>query len=393
MTAPLYRETRQWLAANQRWTCPDQAHHGLWFERFYDGFNAGDWSIQQPSQDGALDVKRNWIDSVSGEVGDASALDAAANRRVDLIAARGGDFRCLRTDWHLVTGLGLPHPIENGFAWHPTLGVPYLAGAAVKGLVRAYLEAWQDPIDRTKIARWLGTESKDDVPERAGDLVFFDALPISQPKLGCDVMTPHMDKWYELGGETPLAPKVTPGDWHSPVPVPFLVVEAATLLFGIAPRRRADAAEDQAKADLAECLDSLAQALDWLGAGAKTAAGYGHMRPDDDGEQQLREALEQRREEKRSAQDRARMSPAEREVQEYLDGRRDNHIGALIEALESSRFKDAETIRTAAEKARHLLQQAGTWMPDFSGTNKTKIKHRDRSLKIRDIIEWLQSGD
>jgi CRISPR-associated protein Cmr6 len=37
--------------------------------------------------------------------------------------------------------------VENGFLWHPTLGVPYLPGAAVKGLVRAYVEHWDDRLD------------------------------------------------------------------------------------------------------------------------------------------------------------------------------------------------------------------------------------------------------
>ena len=36
----------------------------------------------------------------------------------------------------LVTGMGNPHPLESGFTWHPTLGMPYLPGSAV-GLVRA----------------------------------------------------------------------------------------------------------------------------------------------------------------------------------------------------------------------------------------------------------------
>lgn len=385
MNAPLYREARSWLATNAR---PPLAHYGLWFERFYGGFAAEDWSVPKPSKDGGIDVKRNWIDGVSGQVGDRNALDSAAHRLVELIATRGGDFRCLRTDWHFVTGLGLPHPIENGFAWHPTLGVPYLSGAAVKGLLRAYLEAWQDPVDRDKIGRWFGTETKGDVPERAGDLVFFDALPIAPPRIGCDLMTPHMDKWYELGGQTPLDPSVTPGDWHSPVPVPFLVVEDATLLFGIAPRRRAEEAkQEQAAAGLGEAVNTLVEALDWLGAGAKTAAGYGHMQPDTGSETRLREALAERRQQQAMAKTLREMAPAERDVHEYLEKHPGNAAVTLLQAIESSTFTDPETIRLAAKKAQAAMQEDGTWMPDFSGTNRTRLKHRDRSRKLRDIIE------
>jgi CRISPR-associated protein Cmr6 len=42
--------------------------------------------------------------------------------------------------------LGNPHPVEKGFLWHPTLGTPSLPGSGVKGLVRAWVEAWM-PFD------------------------------------------------------------------------------------------------------------------------------------------------------------------------------------------------------------------------------------------------------
>jgi CRISPR-associated protein Cmr6 len=387
MNAPLYSEARDWLSGNGAYACPARAHHGLWFERFYAGFSQQDWSVPKPSKDGGDEVKRNWVQSVSGAVGDAKALDNAADRLVDLIAARHGDFRCLHTDWHFVTGLGLPHPIENGFAWHPTLAVPYLGGAAVKGLLRAYLEAWEDPVDLEKLKRWFGTAKKSDVPERAGDLVFFDALPIKPPRLGCDVMTPHMGKWYELGGDNPLDPKVTPADWHSPVPVPFPVVEDATLLFGIAPRRYADAEQNQATADLAAAMDGLVQALDWLGAGAKTAAGYGHMQPDNGSDTRLREALAERRSKRAAAKTLEQMGPSERKVQQHLEKHPGNPAVELLRAIESGVFTDPETVRVAARKAQAAMQADGTWMPDFSGANKTRLKHRDRSRKIRDFLE------
>lgn len=387
MNAPLYREARDWLNTNAR---PAQAHRGLWFERFYGGFSPQDWTVPKSSKDGEVEAKRNWIESVSGDAGDRKALADAADRLVDLISARRGDFRCLRTDWHFVTGLGLPHPIENGFTWHPTLAAPYFGGAAVKGLLRAYLEAWEDPVDLEKLKRWFGTankRNKSDIPERAGDLVFFDALPIKPPRLGCDVMTPHMDKWYELGGDTPLDPKVTPGDWHSPVPVPFLVVEDATLLFGIAPRRYAEAEQNQTKSDLTAAMDGLVQALDWLGAGAKTAAGYGHMQLDSGSETRLRESLAERRKQREILIALREMPPAERTVQEHLRKHTDNPAVGLLQAIECGAFSDPETIRVAAEKARAMMQEAGTWMPAFSGTNKIKARHRDRSQAISAIIE------
>jgi hypothetical protein len=81
------------------------------------------------------------------------------------------------------------------------------------------------------------------------------------------------------------------------------------------------------------------------------------------------------------------MAPAERKVHEYLDKHPGNAAVTLLQAIESGTFTDPETIRLAAKKAQAAMQQGGTWMPDFSGTNKTRLKHRDRSRKIRDIIE------
>lgn len=381
MNAPLFSSARDWLLNdNGPFGCPGDAHHGLWYQRFYSGFAENDWSVDDSG-------KRTWIESVVGKVGSEGALNTATDRLVDLIMARGGDFRCFATDWHFVTGLGLPHPVENGFLWHPTLGVPYLPGAAVKGLLRAFQEAWEKPADKGLIGRWFGTESKDDVPERAGDLVFFDALPISQPTLGCDVMTPHMNKWYEKGNDRPLDPNVTPGDWHSPVPVPFLVVEKATLLFGIAPRRQLGATGHVLESDVSDALDLLAQALDWLGAGAKTAAGYGHMRRDQGSEARLRSALDERLKQRRRTKTQQNLSPVERLIEDVLAKPGSNPAVALVQAIENGTFGDPEALRVAAEKAKELMQEDGTWMPDFAGTNKTRVKHRDRSRKVLGILE------
>ena len=65
-------------------------------------------------------------------------LRESAVRMVRLVEAHGGRWRVFRTTSRFVTGLGRRHPVENGFAWHSTLGVPYLPGSSVKGMVRAW---------------------------------------------------------------------------------------------------------------------------------------------------------------------------------------------------------------------------------------------------------------
>jgi CRISPR-associated protein Cmr6 len=258
MNLPLYRlASEPALAA--------EGNRGLWYGRFFNRYDAN-WAIPE-------DGKSKWVSDNAEPAGQRESLHGQALRHLALITALGGRGAVFKTDWHFATGLGLPHPVENGLIWHHTLGVPYLAGSAVKGLVRAWVEVWDESLNdgekAQRLSDWFGTT------EQAGRFRFFDALPVERVMLAADVMTPHMDKWYEEGGkigEPCQEPyRRIPADWHAPVPVPFLVVKEAKLLFGMAPRRPEFAEE------LPQVFAALKQALDWLGAGAKTAAGYGRM--------------------------------------------------------------------------------------------------------------------
>lgn len=246
-------------------------HMGLWFERYFDGY-AFDFS------DVDKDRRSNWLRGFrTAQLGDKSALNAKAENMRLLATGQGGQVRTYHCEGNFVTGLGNPHPLENGFLWHPTLGTPYLPGSAVKGLVRALVETAYHGADKPAVLkRWFGTESKGDVAEASGCFIFFDALPADCCELLPEVMTPHMGKWYEKGGKTPLAADTQPGDWHSPVPVGYLVARKLSLQFAIAPRAGAIAA-DQLANELANVWNALDKALAWLGAGAKTAIGFGRM--------------------------------------------------------------------------------------------------------------------
>lgn len=112
--------------------------------------------------------------------------------------------------------------------------------------------------------------------------------------LTADVMTPHMDQWYEKGGKIGESGEELhrriPADWHDPVPVPFLVVQKAKLLVGIAPRRPEFAGE------LPQVFAALKQALDWLGAGPRPLPVMGVMGENAGAMASLRENAEQDRE-------------------------------------------------------------------------------------------------
>ncbi|MBE9610823.1 type III-B CRISPR module RAMP protein Cmr6 [Chitinilyticum piscinae] len=236
--------------------------------------------------------KRQWLETVQGPQGSKEQLQASAQRFESLGKALGAEVRDFKGDWHFATGLGLSHPVENGMTWHHTLGVPYLPASSVKGLLRGWVEAWMEHASETErntlINRWFGAVkgANDAETDAAGGLIFFDALPLAPVHLASDVMTPHMGKWYEQGGEIrserDFADKA-PADWHSPVPVPFLVVKKPEFRFMIAPRLTGNAASDtQARQDTTAAMQQLTLALEWMGAGAKTAAGYGRFFNEED---------------------------------------------------------------------------------------------------------------
>ena len=282
---PLYQDAK--LARNLK---PD-AHRGLWWSRFFNQFGM-DGAAPEAGGKGAF------IQEVcQQQCGDADMLNANALRQASLFAALGGVQSCYATQGRFVTGMGNDHPTENGFTWHPTLGVPYLPASSVKGLVRGWLE-WQwgadalkkngDADKRQQMLDWFGSEHKDtreqQAEHRAGWFIFFDALPVAPVQLAADVMTPHYGKWYEKGDDAGqnTKPDTVPADWHSPIPVTFLTVKRAIFQFGITVRQGLKP-EDRNIAHnlLPEVLAVLQDALEWAGAGAKTATGYGRMELDE----------------------------------------------------------------------------------------------------------------
>ncbi len=80
------------------------------------------------------------------------------------LAARGpaAGSRCLavhaRSTAPVVTGMGMEHPLENGFAFLDPYGLPYLPGSSVKGVLRRAAEELalfeEDPRGWTLAAAW-----------------------------------------------------------------------------------------------------------------------------------------------------------------------------------------------------------------------------------------------
>ena len=259
--SPLYKEA---ASADRK----PEGSSGLWYDKFCDRWKA-DWTGFAGDSG-----KREWIETIANvgdggatrkTVGNREILAEAAKRIEDLAAKNSGQTFRLATAWRFVTGLGRSHPVENGFAWHHTLGTPYLPGSSLKGLTRAWARDWSD-LGADDVARMFGPEANAKLS--VGSVIFLDALPVAPVALEADVMTPHYGPWYQ--GEK----GAVPGDWHSPTPIPFLTVAPGqTFLFAVLPRTAS--AQDRKDCNTAATL--LKEALDGLGAGAKTSVGYGQF--------------------------------------------------------------------------------------------------------------------
>ena len=315
---PLPREVRQVADNGNR--CDNI---GLWLDRFLT-VNPQNWEITQEAKRRhhltELIGRPEWQSRMQEE------LNALQNRHEAMLKwYKQRDFAVRHIEakpvWRFVVGLGAAHVLETGITLHRLFGLPIIPGSALKGAARTWAllklaeelgvpilsptEAAaksQTPLEKFE-AVILSQESEreqaallsqllqdstipDEAPirnlspqelrekcqpffevfgstERAGSVIFFDAIPLEVPKFQLDIMNPHYPNYYRTQGQNP------PADWESPNPVFFLTVTETPYRFAIAARseqgnRLLDFAEKWLKGALAD-----------LGIGAKTSADYG----------------------------------------------------------------------------------------------------------------------
>ncbi len=388
MAIPLYQDNQ---ASS---SFPQEGHLGLWFTRFFNQYD-DQWQVKKEKSK-QEEGKGKWIELTANKVcGNQEALDQYKNRVLNLIKAlkekdklEPNDYAICETNWHFVTGMGLPHPVENGMAWHHTLGVPFLAGSTIKGLLRAWVEGgWNDELDSKQTVErrqnWFGMvkEEEDDTEDKAGQLIFFDAIPIESVKLTSDIMTPHYGDWYAEGDPIRKLDehKRIPADWHDPVPVPFLAVKKAKFLVTIVARDK----KNDKEAQLA--LKELVQALQWLGAGAKTAAGYGHLVRNSGEEEYL---LEKKREEetaqKLAAEKEVRRSELKSDLEKEVDqdlfevepNEAEKRANVWLTKMEAAKPEDAKRI---ARQLKAFYESIDKWEKPSKKKQKPKV---DRVKKV-----------
>lgn len=250
---------------------------------------------------------------------DFRAIDAIAKDKAALFEEQG--LTDYQVNWRLAIGLGNASVFENSLTLHHVYGIPYIPASSVKGIIRSWLiqEYFSYGKDENESGEGIalkdsedfclifGTPSEFKIKENSpsiksrlkneegkptahvGNVVFFDAYPISKPKVYVDIMNPHYPDYYREGTDKP------PADWQNPVPIFFLTIKdtAFQFLFGI--RKGCLDAEygrlssvsfehpsnpEMSKNGPAEKVlkELLEEALFYIGLGAKTATGYGRMK-------------------------------------------------------------------------------------------------------------------
>jgi len=329
---------------------------GLWYDKFCNVWQrqGNSWTLNENG-------KNICINGLSDQkVGSKNFLEPVMNRLVSMVLAVNGQVRCFVTDWRFVTGLGREHPVENGFAWHHLLGVPYLPGSSLKGVVRSWAENWSGT-EPAGVRRIFGPQGTAKV-KNAGSVIFFDALPPEPVLVQTDIMTPHYAPYY-LPQEGPQPP----GDWFDPLPIPFLTVAPGQpFLFALAPRRM-NCAEDEKDCILA--LDWLGEALSAIGAGAKTASGYGRFNRKVDLEQKIEERRPKSVRVRQVLEDGARTKSTPAPVPE-------SHVRIVMEQDGYSSDPD-----------RFMENLTKKWLDKMSGED---LEENERREIARYLADWYQ---
>lgn len=287
-----YPVPRQTMEAWEKYKDMGPHNPGLIFDRFVP-----DWGVGE-----GKDIKKRAWDEILSPMGrpDKDLHKAWRNRWEVAVRAAGGELFSLKTQWRLAVGLGCKGPLEAGFTFN-RYGFPFIPGSSLKGIARTWglltigekvgaqqLEALDKilSVDEEKsrdfcevflekypgctpevLTLVLGFRAIFGTSGQSGKVIVFDAVPADVPHLELDVMNPHYADYYHG--------KSWPASWLSPSPVFFVTVAPGTeFLFALGLRKSSDICNKRFQ-DLAK--EWLVNGLMRLGAGAKTAAGYGHF--------------------------------------------------------------------------------------------------------------------
>lgn len=385
----------QYLGQSFREAAP--GHKFYLYPQVWEQTRDRDWSVIRGGKDQALqEICKLTVD-------DKARAQALIDRQQSLAASVQAQPE--RSIWQLpaistapfASGLGMEHPLENGFAFLTPYGLPYLPGSGVKGVLRAAAcELATELFSDLDSAGWSMTainalfgKAEDAQAGWQGALRFWDAYP-QPPQRGqllqVEVMTPHQSHYYEGSA--------SPHDSGNPNPIPFLAIAPGASFNFIVEcnlpllRRRApELAADERWQRLLRAAFS--HAFTWLGFGAKTAVGYGAMAVDESLEEQRRAALEEAQQQQQREQELAAIEdPFLRRLEQLLDQRPDQNQPEyvfLIQQLQDGAFAGDEA--KVAEEIKQRMIVAKRWNPEGKGSKSAQKNAHRQTLLVMKYLE------
>ena len=364
--------------------CPPGHRFNLYFEAWDDN-----WSLEKNSKAKALSQALSFA-AVSPLL---SGLRRRQNQLARALLEANRFVIDAKSTSPFATGLGLEHPVENGFAFLTPYGLPYLAGSGVKGVLRRaaeeLLKQGEPGFDQAVVDDMFGSESQ--AKPARGALSFWDVFPVPvNNNLVVEVMTPHSSHY--LQGKDRQAPH----DAGKPSPIPFLAVPAGSEFRFVVTCEPSLMAADLRPRWKPVLEQILLHAFDWLGFGAKTAVGYGALTEDPAAKQRREADAEGIRKQAADAKAKAereeelrRLSPAQREIREFLDARTDikmPDIAALTSALKQSKWSGDMKV-AVAEHLKALMQAARKW----KDRSEKKNPEKDHEFQATILVgKWLK---
>lgn len=340
------------------------------------------------------DTIRNVLSLPDDSVKTLKALHSRQQQQAEAVGAE--IFDALATA-PFATGLGMEHPLENGFAFLNPYGLPYLPGSGVKGVLRkAALELARGDFGGTEgwtldaITALFGGDPSEE-PFTRGALAFWDVIPtLPGNKMRVDVMTPHQSDYYQG--------KQSPHDSGSPNPIPFLTVPPGAEFRFVVSCEEKYLKHDALKNGGWKVLLQAAfkHAFEWLGFGAKTAVGYGAMQKDAKAEQQREHERQQREEAERKAAEAAeratrlaQLSPMDRMIEEAIASKQPGQSddSAVFNAIKAGKI-EPDALRATAEKLKTMMESAKSWKETTAAKKPEKDKEHQRTLEV---MKWLKS--
>lgn len=406
----------------QPWKSDSAMNLGLVFDKFGDAWVRTTKDNRElefnPPKDGNDAGYRDWLEEFV-QTSRAKTFQATkpllehfCDRQRTMIERMGGKVFYVRNGSRFVTGMGRQHPLENGFTWHHTLGTPYLAGSAVKGMFRSWLrECGLDNKSKDMLNMFGG-------PGQVGELVFFDLLPLAPPQLVREIMTPHYGDYYRK----PPAGKhrEAPGDWQAPNPISYLAVEAGqTWQFGIAMRagnqevyghqysmqHRAEILDDILSQTFGD--EQLLEGLQWMGLGAKTNIGMGRFGFDKSIEDEIQKRVEEKRkldtlrqlQQREAAEFESSLANTSLQLKELKTRQRDENwkceagdqkmLKALTEFAEKYPTPPSDCLEWIRNWLENIPNYTGVWADPDRKKGKNNDKDAYTSRSVRELVKKL----